>query len=40
MDGSNQRAMTALLGKRDAQSRVEAGLIGYKAGMGRGRTAV
>lgn len=28
--------MTAVLGKLDARSRVEAALIGYKAGMGRG----
>jgi DNA-binding NarL/FixJ family response regulator len=32
--------MTALLAKLDARSRVEAALIGYKAGMGRGRPAV
>jgi len=32
--------MTALLSKLDARSRVEAALIGYKAGMGRGRSAV
>ena len=32
--------MTALFGKLDARSRVEAALIGYKAGMGRGRATV
>jgi DNA-binding NarL/FixJ family response regulator len=29
--------MTAVLDKLDARSRVEAALIGYKAGLGRGR---
>ncbi|HEX5014204.1 MAG TPA: response regulator transcription factor [Candidatus Limnocylindrales bacterium] len=32
--------MTALLAKLDARSRVEAALIGYKAGMGRGGSTV